>query len=161
MLLALLLLLVCCCCRCHRCCCCCCCCCWRCCCCWSFCESLDNSLVQAIKQALSISPLSLSLFPSLSIYLSLSFSRCIYLSISISPLSSCMRHTLMEFSHIRLHASHSHVIFLSFLRLFVRAWTIHLSRQEGSNACSFWRSKIKYTNQPTNISQFCANCFTF
>ena len=58
---------------------------------------------------------------------------------------------ILIFYFLRLHASHSHVIFLSFLRLFVRALTIHLSRQEGSNACSFWRSKIKYTNQPTNI----------
>ena len=41
------------------------------------------------------------------------------------------------------------LIFFSFLRLFVRAWAIHLYKQEGSNACSFWRSKIKYTNQPT------------
>ena len=53
-------------------------------------------------------------------------------------------------SLIRLHASHSHVISISFLRLFVRAWAIHLSRQEGSNACLFWRSKIKYTNQPAD-----------
>ena len=132
-MLPLLLLLVCCCWRC-RCCCC------RCCCCWSFCKSFDSSLVQAITQSLS---------------LSLSFS--LHLSISISNLSLLSHHACVTLSwiyllfFIRLHASHSHVIFLSFLRLFVRAWTIHLSRQEGSNACSFWRSKIKYTNQPTTI----------
>ena len=136
--MVLLLLLVCCCCRC-RCCCC------RCCCCWSFCKSLDCSLVQAIKQSLSLSL-------SLSIY--------VYLSSLIMHASHSHGNFYFIFYFIRLHASHSHVIFLSFLRLFVRAWTIHLSRQEGSNACSFWRSKIKYTNQPTNydFSGVVSNC---
>ena len=78
MVLPLLLLLVCCC-RCRYCCC-------RCCCCWSFCKSLDSSLVQAIKQSLSIS-------------LSLSLSIYLYLE-SISPLSSFMHHTLMEIYNI-------------------------------------------------------------